>query len=224
MSSDPTPRKCFKQIPGGQASNIDNSGDPSVADVIGEGWEWVIPASGMVGSLVWRGYIDVSGWSSENLTWFTQRVDIQEQNVLLGTQDIDSVWVFDILSTERVNDQMCSITAIPGFMEAFPGAGGAGLEIMDLQHVIFGQRTQWNQDSTIAGVYMPTSSDTFGSGNPSAKDKLHLTRIVWAAVGGTPGTQTIISYPVNYVLDGFTVKEPDLVYLERLRRSYILQG
>jgi len=78
------------------------------------------------------------------------------------------------------------------------------------------------ENATVAGTYLQISGETFGSGNPTAMDKLHWTRLI--VVGSPSDGNQIVIYPTNLVVQAMTSKEKDLVWMERLRRSYVLQN
>jgi hypothetical protein len=91
--------------------------------------------------------------------------------------------------------------------------------------VIYGEGTSYAVNSNIPGTYITVGGDTFGSGNPCATDKLHWTRIIITTFAGADDKNGAISYgPANLVVQAATMEEKDLVYMERLRRSYVLQG
>jgi len=54
-----------------------------------------------------------------------------------------------------------------------------------------------------------------------AMDKLHWTRLIVYLAGAT--TANVLASPTNLVVSAVTAKEKDLVWMERLRRSYVLQ-
>ena len=88
--------------------------------------------------------------------------------------------------------------------------------------VIYGERMVYGENATVAGTYVQISGETFGSGNPTAMSKMHWTRLI---VLGSPGDGNQLAvYSTNLVLQAMTVEEKDLVWMERLRRSYVLQN
>jgi len=104
----------------------------------------------------------------------------------------------------------------PGFIE----------NTTDLMEVIYGERTTFAQNNNILGLagalYVTIDKETFGSGNPTASDKLHWTRVYW--LNGFGSTEVIHLPATNMIVQALTVQEKDLVWMERLRRSYVLQG
>lgn len=169
-----------------------------------------------------RTYIDLAGWSKQSLTTFTQGIDIQTANMpRAGGSGILEVSCLDIITTRQLTDVeindwgLSSFGDPPGFLE----------NTVDLMEVIYGERTTYAVNDSISGlageVYVILDRDTFGSGNPTAMDKLHWTRVYW--MNGS-GTDELIMLPAaNLVVQAMTVEEKDLVWMERLRRSYVLQ-
>jgi hypothetical protein len=172
--------------------------------------------------IVRREYIDLAGWSKQDLTTFTQGVDIQKQQIPVrsltagGSQWIDE---YDFITTRRLTDAELTWTpgppfSLPGFLESTG----------DLMEIIYGERMTYglNQQILPLSMYVQISGETFGSGNPTAMDKLHWTRL-FVIHYPADGDATVI-YPTNLVVQAMTLEEKDLVWMERLRRSYVLQG
>jgi len=186
--------------------------------VTGTGWE-IISESSEALTIVNRTYIDLAGWSQQELTTFTQGVDIQKMNTSLRgvtTQGMTNVYEFDILTTRSLTDTECSIADgthfAPGYLPS----------TVDLMQVIYGERMEYGVNQQIGFTYVQTSGETFGSGNPTAMDKLHWTRIFVFFNNQTLDYVTIM--PSNLIVQALTVEEKDLVWMERLRRSYVLEG
>ena len=93
---------------------------------------------------------------------------------------------------------------------------------VDLMHLAYGERAQYSINTNVPNTLLKVDNTTFGSGTPSAQSKIHWTRVYHIISGGTQAQLDI--YPTNAVLQMLTSKEKDLVWMERLRRSYILQG
>jgi hypothetical protein len=202
-----------KQVP---LATIAYSGDPTVpSTVVGEGWE-VHQHSGTYAVGYWQGYIDLAGWSREDLTMFTQAVDIQKSFLTRNDGVIGSLPVvkeIDIITSRKLTEtEILQLSTLPGF---------AGSPV-DLMQVIYGLRRTLVQNTNIAREYVTADVETFGSGNPTAMDKLHYTRIIQFTIAGAAANLYV--YPTNLVVAAVTVKEADLVWIERLRRSYVLQG
>jgi len=215
--SDPVARQMYKQRGGCQiVMNFDSKIDSFAKN----GWSviWnVFPYA------VNRSFIDLSGYTRQELTMFTQGVDIQGSTMLRsGTLGILEVTCLDILSTRRITDAEISNWGIPGVTEDPPGFLDSTLDLME---VIYGERTTFAQNNNILNLsgakYVILEKETFGSGNPSASDRLHWTRCYW--MNGSGPTESLMLPATNLVVQAVTAEEKDLVYIERLRRSYTQQ-
>lgn len=215
--AEPTPRKLFKQI---GASNVGLNFDSSADYFITNGWEIIWNPQPYVMN---RSYVDLAGYTQNDLTTFIQGVDFQVETLIRALSGgILEVTFLDILSTRRLSVAELSDWAIPGVGGDVPGF----LEsTVDLQEVIYGERTTLAQNANIAGLvgakYVILDRETFGSGNASAADRLHWSRVYW--FNGSGANELIMIPGANLVAQAVTVKEKDLVYIERLRRAYTQQ-
>ena len=224
MVKDQTQRQMFKQIPQGSCLFSYSGGIISQTELFGEGWEYIPQASLEIPNIVNRQYIDLAGYTEQELTLFTQAVDFQHDQfatahaaALLQPQVL---YVYDFLTTRRItNLELGDLsTNTPAFSDS----------TLDLMECVYGRQTTafLNNNIELVGAMVPTYTDTFGSGNATATDKLHWTRIIWSLPQAVPQAQDIIlaTGATNLVVSAITGKEKDLVYIERLRRSYVTQG
>jgi len=173
--------------------------------------------------LVNRTYIDLSGYTIEDLTTFIEGVDFQTAMLIAsGTTGIPELTQLDILSTRRITDNEINNWGIPGVSEDAPGFLD---NTVDLMEVVYGERTTYGINATITGTvglrYIILDRDTFGSGNAVASDRLHWTRVYFA--NGAGDAESLYVPAANLICKGFTAEESDLVYIERLRRAYTQQ-
>jgi len=180
-------------------------------------WEVLTDPTGTTRIFANRQYIDLAGWSVQELTTFVQGIDIQKQQlpIPIPSGGISNVWEFDFITTRKLTDGELTSwgtnSAIPGFLPS----------TCDLMEVIYGERMSYGENGQIPLSYIQIGGETFGSGNPTAMDKLHWTRL-YIMPSVTPGTVIVIT-STNLVVQALTVLEKDLVWMERLRRSYVLQ-
>jgi len=206
--ADPKAHQLYKQVPGGTLTVFESIGDSTTTN----GWTALNTFD-----MVYRSYIDLAGWSKQELTTFTQGVDIQKSDIPVLAPPpaaTDIVWEYDFLTTRRLTDLEVSAIGFgltPGFLPS----------TVDLMEVIYGERMQYARNTQIPQTLIQISGETFGSGNPTATDKLHWTRYI--RLGHSVPTDSIDVYPTNLVVQAMTVEEKDLVWMERLRRSYVLQ-
>jgi hypothetical protein len=214
MPKDPKPHQLYKQIPG---TIIDFAGSTPEQTTLTNGWEQI--GTGIVNYLVYRTYIDLAGWSRQDLTSFIQGVDIQKSLTPRGgSATMPFLLEYDMLSTRKIqDDEMINfIDGPPGFMPTIQD------KAVDLMELIYGENQEYAFNSTVGGTYITTGRGTWGSGNPTAMDKLHWTRLLILSSGQDDADQLQVG-PTNLVVQAVTAKEKDLVWMERLRRSYVLQ-
>jgi len=209
--ADPKAHQLYKQIEECALEVISTSlGTGTVTNQ----WQ-LLQVDGNAAIIAYRTYIDLGGWSMQELTTFTQGVDIQKQQIPLKVPSAgaESLWEFDFITSRRITtNELVDYATLPGF------AGST----CSLQQVIYGERMLYGENQTVPGNYIQISGDTFGSGNPTAMDKLHWTRLILVAAP-LDGVQLVV-FPTNLVVQAMTVEETDLVWMERLRRSFVLQG
>ena len=208
---EPKAHQLYKQLPPTGLTVVNTGSGTGTAS---NGWEFLQADANTV-IMANRCYIDLAGWSVQDLTTFTQGVDIQKMQIPVKTPGagMEQLWEFDFITTRRITDaELIDVANLPGFLGSS----------MDLMEVIYGERMFYAENNSIPGTYVQISAETFGSGNPTAMDKLHWTRLI---LGGTPqdGNQLAV-WPTNLIVQATTVEEKDLVWMERLRRSYELQG
>jgi hypothetical protein len=218
MATETKAHQLYKQVPGTTViATVDGGSLPLTGVSATNGWY----AQNIAAALGWatytlREYIDLSGWSEQDLTTFTQGVDVQKSQLPGLASNILEIVEFDLLTTRRLTDDECGIQFLNPMTT--PGFLGSTLDLMEL---IYGEQRTYVENQQIDGTFITTNTETYGSGNPTAMDKLHWTRIylVKYVTGSTVTTQ-----PTNLVVQAITSKEKDLVWMERLRRSYELQG
>jgi hypothetical protein len=214
MPKDIKPHQLVKQAPYNLMS-VEYEGSSNPTTVTGtNGWKGLISSNGLYPIAVYRTYFDLAGWSREDLTTFVQGVDIQKSHmpVVTAPGTLTLVQEIDILSTRRITDaEIQAWREYPGFLPS----------TVDIMQVTYGQTVEYAENGNIGGTFVRVGAGTFGTGDPSAMDKLHWTRIYPCVNQGQATSMGI--YPTNCVVQAVTAKEKDLVWMERLRRSYVLQ-
>jgi len=201
-----------KQVPKAEINlSIDYPSTPTT--ITGEGWQ-VVDLSASFSVAYWQGYIDLEGWSVQDLTTFISNVDVQKSYLTRNAGPVASCPVvkeLDIVTTRKLT--VAEITQL-GSTVGYLGSS------MDLMEVIFGLRRTLVENTAIASEYQIADVAGWGSNRPTAMSKLHWTRIIECSQAGP--TQVIV-YPTNLIVMAVTAEEGTSVYLERLRRSYVLQ-
>lgn len=162
-----------------------------------------------------RSYIDLTGVTTEDLTTFIQRVDVQEAFPPFGTAPFHIV---DLVTTEVVTSEQILAAylydtgagQLPGFYHS---------EYM-MEQVIFGRTRRYATSQDYGDLNLKGVSH-WGTGAATAASRLHLTRIVMVQVMVPPVPDTTVRIPASdMVLGAVLLKEPDLVHMMRLKRSY----
>lgn len=215
---EPKAHQLYKQIAMGTITYGETitPGEDSTDTTIGEGWEILTDPTAQFHHAVNRQYIDLSGWSRESLTTFTQGIDIQNEFLPSYVGVAPNLWVVDYISTRELTNKELTRLGTDGTLPGFANNTG------DLMQIIYGQNLQLATNAQVSVTYVQVGSGTFGSGNPTAMNRMHWTRHVICAAAA-PGA-TVIIWPTNLIVQALTVEEKDLVWIERLRRSYVQQG
>jgi len=215
---EPKAHQLYKQMGYGtiQYGDTITPGEASTDTAIGAGWEILTDPTALFHHAVNRQYIDLSAWAIQELTTFTQGIDIQNQFLPQYTGVIPNVWIVDYISTRRLTDDELTKLGTNGSLPGFAGNTG------DLMEIIYGQSIQLAVNAQVSLTYVQVGGSPFGSGNPTAMNKMHWTRHI-ICPGAAPGANLIL-YPTNLIVQALTVEEKDLVWMERLRRSYVLQN
>jgi len=206
---DPKAHQLYKSAPDAQGVWSDT---PGASAVIGEGW--TVVGAGAIAYYVYRTSIDLQGWTDQQLTMFTQGVDVQKgiMPLLGGGEAAKGLREFDFITTRKLKDSECELYLnIPGSLAS----------TVSQQEVIYGEFVEYGRNTTITNTFIKTNSQTIGSGVPTAMDKLHWTRVLFFHVPGN--NDTVLIDNTNLVVQAMTMEEKDLVWMERLRRSYVLQ-
>jgi len=177
---------------------------------------------------VWNGYWDMSGFTVQDKTWISLGAGIQDPGIytlgnglppnaaladggmvsleLMTTTPLDIQTVADDLADNRMPTYLATTA--------------------NWEQVIFAQWRGWTSQLTtysFPGILTPFMGQEFGSGEPSAADKIYLYRFLLPS--GTPVPHTVFNVPgLRFLLGGVPVAEPDLEWIYRLRRSYVTQG
>jgi hypothetical protein len=208
-------RQLIKQVPA--MFTIDANFTADTATLSGEGWEVIAhPTYNMV--FVWRGYIDLAGYTQNDLTFFSQVVDVQDNGQSGGSPTVLLSTITDMVTTRRISDAEIFPVNSNGFLSPVAGVSLPGL---DIQEVVYGNTRNFTPYSATNGFWIQLFGSTFGTGNPTASERLHITRVVVPLGSGTSEGVSIAS--CNFLIGGVTGTEKDLVYIERLRRAYTQQ-
>lgn len=217
--------------------------DGSSFTVSGADWE-LVTATDSAGNptywAVWRGYFDLSGIVSEQETLFTISPMFQEgcdwnYITTLGT---GALQVWDLITQEYITDDTFNGVIAgsgnwipPGLMGGISSPTtlrtGAPYELEDV-HYGNARSFQYGAITALgASPFLPnqTRTSSWGAGSATAGQKLYITRAIHisSALTINPVGNSFRSPTTAVVSPAMIAKETDLRYIERLRRSYVVQ-
>lgn len=167
--------------------------------------------------------IDLSGYASKSLTYFPEAVGIQDPGTHLFAGGAGATYtalqVLDIITSVPMDIQ--AISDLQSTFNTGPGMLGSTHEA---ETILMGQYRFFTPNTflTYPNYVQLERSQTFGSGDPTAADKLFCYRIVTAITDDLgPGSLAIIP-AARQILNGYMDEETELVYMQRLKRSYEL--
>jgi len=195
-----------------------SEGIGSISDS-GSGWE-IVDSPAMATphqAAVWSGYIDLAGMTvKQELSLAVQAVDIQESFPITGSGSILNVW--DIVSDVPIDWQL-ELTLQSGASGTCPFPGQLG-STRNMENIIQGRFRTYAQNQQIPAVLVGIQDGSWGTNAATASDRLYIYRLMH----GGPGPAEFELPPATFAMPVIFFEEKDLSHMERLRRSYILQG
>ena len=212
------------------ATHVINDGETPYTYQFGPGMGgggWEIVNNGTVRAmLVWRGYFDLAGYVKQDATTFVLGVNFQESNTHLagGLEPTGAIHNWRMCTKRAVNDNDLSAS---NFTTAFTMFSPPGMmsSTFDLEEIFSGRYRQLTPDTTVNTLLVQTNAQSWGAGDATAGDRLHVTLIYLLANltnPEPPASSLLIAPDQAVVIPVLVTKEKDLVYIERLRRSYVL--
>jgi len=216
--------------------------------VSGAGWK-LITAEDSAGNptlwAVWRGYFDLSGIVVDQATLFTVNPMFQEgcDWNFITTNPLGALQVWDMISQEYITDgTFDGVIPLSGNWVA-PGLSGGARggsaqdkrgQAYELEDIHYGNARSFQFAPAALGDAVPflpnqTRSSSWGVGSATAGEKLyvvralHISSALTVEPAGEPGNE-IRSPPTAVVIPALIAVETDLRYIERLRRSYVVQA
>jgi hypothetical protein len=189
---------------------------------------------------VFRSYFDLSGIVEQKKTLFTINPSFQEgcDWNFLSTNPIGAMQVWDLVTQEYITDETFD-GVVGGSGNWIPPGLTAGKSVLgtirvgapyELEDVHYGNARSFQYGAVTAlgtSPFLPnqTRSSMWGTGSATAGQKLYITRAIHlsSALATEPGNE-ILSPPTAVVIPTLIAKETDLRYIERLRRSYVVQA
>ena len=171
------------------------------------------------GGVAHEAYFDLSGYELDDLTVIPTLLELQDAlpyTCVNPTPDLQ-VRVWDIISQERLDAE-----TVVNLLDSlnYPGSFGSKNDWSQILMCNFRLFTTQN-DFQVTSLLLPATGGALGSSEPTAVQKLWTYRIVSAAA--TDLDNVGINIPATRFLAGIEViKEDDLPYMMRLKRSYEL--
>ena len=159
-----------------------------------------------------RQYYDMQGYVGGDISFFPTTADIQDMSSWSTTPS--PCTTFDTITVKPIDDAVLEKWFDATLVYQPPGSSWNNL---DLQDIIYANWRVIDPSTDLNGASVITQSGSYGLNTPTARDRIYITRVVFIQQGDN---QVIFVPPCAFVLAGVSGKEKDLVYLERLRRSY----
>jgi hypothetical protein len=182
---------------------------------------WTSPA-GAVATLFHETQIDLSGYNLQRMTLFPQAIGIQDPGIYSLKPGAGSasngMMVIDVITSVPLDVLQVSNDSPSG---VFPGMIGSQYEY---SQVLFGMARFFAVNTTVPfpDYQQLQRSQRFGSGEPNASDKLYCYRIIRILAENLDAASTILIPASRQVIAATIDEEPELVYMQRLKRSYEL--
>ncbi len=170
--------------------------------------------------LYYENYFDLSAYELDDLTLVPTAIALQDglpYTAINPTPELQ-VAIFDIVSQERLSMQEVydNYTGTYGY----PGSPESTQDWKQLLMCNFRLLTI-QTDFQASSLLLPATGGSLGSSEPTAVQKLWVYRIVIPVLTDLTGLSITIP-PTRFVLGADIVKEDDLPYMMRLKRSYEL--
>lgn len=166
--------------------------------------------------------IDLSGYSMESLTFFPQAVGLQDPGIFTfkagATSLFAGVHVLDIVTSVPMDINQVSADILTNVA---PGMLGSDYEFETL---LFGMYRFFTPNANIPfpDYCQLERSQRFDSGQPNAADKLYCYRIVRTTQSDLDDLSFLFIPAARQIIGGAIDEESELVYMQRLKRSYEL--
>lgn len=211
-----------KQIPFMSAFPLEGDMDWSI-QYQGGGWELVVNDLG-INYAVWRGYFDIAGLNSEELTTFVSGAGWQESDEWIMGPSSDfarpRIKTWDIISKAAIEDEAFDRHG-PGSASAMWFAPGFPGSNYNLEEIFAGRYRHFDFSTTITAGFNQAYEQVWGAGDATAGDRIYITRIIQLSGLAVYGLETFVVPPQDVIVPATLATEKELVYIERLRRSYV---
>ena len=183
------------------------------------GWQVLDPAGTR---LMHETQIDLSGYAMDSLTFFPMSVGLQDPGI----------YVFQPVQGSLFNGMhvLDIVTSVPMDLSTVGNLQGQGIgpamlgSLYEFETILFGTYRFFTQNANIPypNYQQLERSQRFDSGEPTAADKLYCYRLVVLLSSGLDTASQVKIPAARHLIGGVMGEEADLVYMQRLKRSYEL--
>lgn len=187
----------------------------------GKSW---LPVPGAFASWYVEDYLDTSGYTRDELTTVPRAIYTQQAGRVNFAQPGNTrLIVFDMVLTERLTDLTGFVAEFTATNSRIPGFPTSTYDWTQVMYGRYRQYTGINQAAAIQDVLGLVQDDAFGSLEATTADKLWTYKIViLLGIPGATGVATLNVPPSRIIADVDIVKEGDLEFMMRQKRSYEL--
>lgn len=191
----------------------------------GAGWGnglngWTSISGSAATGIYYENYFDLSGYELDDLTLVPTMMQLQDALPYTTDNIADpnlGLAVFDIISQERLNPATVAANYAVNEYPSSPGSKDDWTQILMCGFRLFLPQT----DFTTTQVLLPAQGGPLGSSQATAVQKLWVYRII--ITGASDWSNKSVFIPATrFVLGAEVIKEDDLEYMMRLKRSYEL--
>jgi len=216
-----------------------SSGKWGLSTIPASGWRDLEEEDGSLGSSkqcwAFQTDIDVSGWGNQGLTFYPLQAGVQEgymfsyiNNDLLQVIDIMTDSPFDVVDFCVKNTQSILARTLPALYQSTLQTPTLNSDMvfppLGFENILYGNSRNmgFNSNFPSAGgtpMVMPINSNDFGSMNPTATDKIYITRLL-ICDNALQTDGFMYCPPTRFILKGQLKRETDLSYIFRLKDSF----
>ena len=166
--------------------------------------------------------IDLSGYAMDSLTFFPMSVGLQDPGIYTflpgASSTFSAIQVLDIVTSVPLSPLLVATAQTTG-----TGAGMLG-SLREFETILFGTYRFFTLNTNIPypNYQQLERSQRFDSGEPTAADKLYSYRIVTVVTSDLDEASYVTIPAARHLIGGVMGEEADLVYMQRLKRSYEL--
>ncbi len=211
---------------------FNNTSEPQYGNNKLDGWRDVSPSSAGSNNRFWayQSELDVSGWGVKGLTFYPSGFAVQQHPVIaLMDGSLQQVITlisqnpFDIDAFVQANVDRIDYM-LPGLLPKRGANVDRQFEVLGFEDILGGKAETYANSASImpSRTGLSVAAAEFGSLEPTATDRLYITRLCFAN-NLAPQTVGIIKIPsARVILAGIAAAENQLSYIYRLKNSFKL--